>query len=388
MQITRLDTIFVSPGEPVSFGSRHRNWIFVKVSTDSGLHGIGEAFETGHAKSVESAVSEFSRWLIGEDPTRIVRNWQALYRGLRYPLGTVTLSALSAIEHALWDISGKACGLPVYKMLGGPARDRMRAYASPVAFPGVSLVDDARTLVDLGFSAVKFVPQPDDYARKTSQVVLAESVARVRSVREAVGDEIDICIDYHGRSFSPAEAIAFARAVEPYRPFFLEEPALSENPDSLVEIKSKTAIPIAAGERAVTRESMRALIDRRAVHIVQPEPTANGGLLETVKLAAMAEYAHVMVAPHHAASLVALAVCAHIDAAVPNFLIQEVNLKLDSQVAREVIVDPPKLEAGYLTLPDKPGLGVELNEEAAKDYPYQPFDRRVVENLDGSIGLY
>jgi galactonate dehydratase len=377
MKIAAVKTFMVNPGHRVPWGTGYgKNYAFVKVYTDAGIDGLGEAFHSLD-EPIEGTIRKFERWLIGKDPTRIAYNWSAIYRGLRYPLGTAELAALSAVEHALWDIAGKACGLPVYKMLGGPTRNHIRVYASPNAFVGNTLVEQAKNAVAAGFTALKFAPQPDEYATKSTDQVLTESIQRVQMVREAVGKEIDICLDYHGRSFSPADAIRLAKALEPYNIFFLEEPALSENPDSLVEAKAKTNIPIAAGERCVTRDSMRQLIEKRAVHIIQPEPTANGGILETVKLAAMAELNHVVVAPHHACGPVALAVCTHIDATIPNFLIQECNVDLNSQCVRDVIVNPPRIENGFLTLPDLPGLGAELNEGAVRDYPPR----------DGSIGL-
>jgi len=180
-------------------------------------------------------------------------------------LGTATLAALSAVEQPLWDIAGKACGLPVYRMLGGPCRDRIRVYASGRFFLGRDLVEAARELVEAGYTAVKFTPQPDDYASKSVQTMLVESVERVKAVRQAVGEGVDICLDYHGRSLSPADAVRLAQAIEPYHPFFLEEPALTENPDALAEVKAKTNIPIAGGERCIHRECFKEVMEKRAV---------------------------------------------------------------------------------------------------------------------------
>jgi len=393
MKITGVRSFFVNSGGRVSWGTGHtQNYVFVKVYTDRGIDGLGETFHSLD-EPIEGALRKFERWLIGQDPTRIQHNWQAIYRGLRYPLGTAELSALSAIEHALWDISGKACGLPVYKMLGGPTRDRIRLYASFGALSNVVELSEsepaqvAAKAVEAGFTALKFGPQPEGYETLRSQEIIDQAAQRVRAVRTAVGPDVDICLDYHGRSFSPSEAIRMAAAVEPYNIFFLEEPALSEYPDSLAEVKAKTSIPIAAGERAVTRDSMRQLIEKRAVHIIQPEPTANGGILETVRMAAVADLHHIAVAPHHACSPVALLACAHIDASIPNFLIQECNVDLETPLARDIFIDPPRLVNGYLELPQRPGLGIELNEEAAVAYPGCPNDRPIIVNADGSIGL-
>ena len=213
MKITGVRVFHLYPGTDESGNRRGKYWnfVFVKVYTDAGIDGVGEAFASGKAKTTEAAVYEYERWLVGKDPTEVLRNWLAYYRGSRYPLGTATKAALSAVEIALWDISGKACGLPVYKMLGGPVRDRIRLYASMAVSPDLSEIADA---VERGFTAVKFGPQPDGYEAMPPGQVLAESVKRVRRAREVAGPGVDILLDYHGRSFSPTEAIKFAHALE------------------------------------------------------------------------------------------------------------------------------------------------------------------------------
>ena len=385
MQIERLRTIRVNKGGTVPWGTGNaNNYVFVKVDTDEGLSGLGEAFHSLD-EPIEAAVAKFERSLVREDPNAISHNWQRIYRGLRYPLGTAELSALSAIEHALWDIKGKRLGVPIYELLGGPTRDSIRLYSG--LGKAASVADAAEEVVRRGFSALKFGPQPEAFGELSESEIIRKSVERVRSVRERVGPDIDICLDYHGRSFSPIEAVKLGRELEHLGIFFLEEPALSESPESLLEAKQKTAIPIAAGERAVTRGNMRDLIALRAVHIIQPEPTANGGILETFKLAALAESVHIAVAPHQACSPVSLLVNAHIDAAIPNFLIQECNCFPYSPVSREILSPLPEIRKGTLQLPALPGLGIELNEEAAADHPGKPYDRPIIIGHDGSVGL-
>ncbi len=394
MKITHLNVFTVNPGRKVSWGTGWaKNTVLVKVYTDEGIEGLGEAFH-GLDEPIEGALRKFERWLVGKDPTRILHNWQAIYRGLRYPLGTATLSALSAVEQALWDIAGKACGLPVYKMLGGPTRDRIRLYASgPLCEPrhfdlgGDDLVGACQARVDEGFTAVKFTPQPIDYKAKGPEEIHRDAVERVRSVREAVGDDIDICLDYHGRSFSVTEAVRLAQAIEPYHPLFLEEPTLTENPDALVEAKMKTSIPIAGGERCVNREQLRGLLEKRALHILQPEPLVNGGIFETVKWAFLCELYHVTVAPHQACGPVSLLVCAHIDASIPNFLIQECHINPEDPFVKDLFSPTPRIKDGHLELPESPGLGIELNEEDVAGYPGKPYDRAVIVEHDGAIGL-
>ncbi len=394
MRITHLNVFVVNPGRKVSWGTGWgKNTILVKVYTDKGIDGLGEAFHSLD-EPIEGSLIKFVRWLEGKDPTRILHNWQAVYRGLRYPLGTAELAALSAVEQALWDIAGQACGLPVYRMLGGPTRDRVRLYASgylcqPRHFDleGDDLVGAAVGCVAQGFSAVKFTPQPDDYQGKSPEYIHQAAVERVRRVREAVGDDIDICLDYHGRSFSVTEAIRLAQAIEPYHPMFLEEPALTENPDALVEAKMKTSIPIAGGERCTSRDRLRDILEKRALHILQPEPTCNGGILETVKWAFVCELYHVVLAPHQACGPVSLLVNAHIDASITNFLIQECNVDVSDPFLKDLFHPMPVISDGHLQLPQTPGLGIELDEDAAARYERKPADRPVILEADGAIGL-
>ncbi len=394
MKITNLKLFVLNPGRKVSYGTGWgKNNVLVKVYTDEGIDGLGEAFHSLD-EPVEGALLKFERWLKDKDPTRILHNWQAIYRGLRYPLGTVELAALSAVEQALWDIAGKACGLPVHRMLGGPTRDRIRLYASgylcqPRHFglPGNDLVAAVKGCVEAGFTAVKFTPQPDDYEGKSPEYVHQAAVERVRSVREAVGQGIDICLDYHGRSFSVTEAVRLAQAIEPYHPLFLEEPALTENPDALVEAKLKTSIPIAGGERCISRDRLRELLEKRALHVLQPEPTCNGGILETVKWALLCELYHMVMAPHQACGPVSLLANCHIDAAITNFLIQECNVDVEDPFNTDLFSPMPTIEDGHLILRETPGLGIELNEDAVEKYPRKPYDRPVIIQNDGAIGL-
>ena len=404
MKITDLKLFLVSYGHNHPWGPEgcSQNYTWVKVYTDEGIDGVGEAFHSLE-DPIEGALRKYKRWLVGQDPTRVLHNWQAIYRGLRYPLGTAELAALSAVEQCLWDIAGKHCGLPVYKMLGGPVRDRIRAYHSGIwsqmpELVGLSVPQQAKVLADQGWNAIKSpVPQVEMRAERPALTLtradrsahsqLEEKVERVRGIREAVGDDVDICIDFGAQSFSPTPGIQLARALEPYNLIFLEEPASSENPDLLVEVKSKTRLPIASGERVVHRDLFRQVIQKQAVDIIQPEPTACGGILETVKRAAMADLYHILLAPHHASGPVALTACVHIDAVVPNFLIQEMSVDYNSARLHELFPELPVIEDGYIQLPTKPGLGIELNEDAARDYPPSPWDRPVVIQPDGSVDM-
>ncbi|MFQ6076298.1 MAG: galactonate dehydratase [Candidatus Bathyarchaeia archaeon] len=380
MKITGLKTFLVKEN---GIG---RNFIFLKISTDEGIEGIGEAYPTGKAKATETVLHDYERWLAGKDPTRVVYHWQALYRGSRFPLGTITMGALSGVELALWDIIGKRYGAPIYKLLGGPCRDKIRAYTHLQGSTPEELAEEARVLVKKGYTAMKFVPYPPDYCTLGPNAIVKRAVERVRAVREAVGDDVDILLDYHGTEFSAANAARMAKALEPFQPLFLEEPVLHENVDAMLEVKNKTTIPIATGERLFTRYGFRELLDKRAVDIIQPDPIACGGILETLRIGAMAEAYYVSLAPHNPCGPVATAGCLHVDACAPNFLIQE-HIPDDSPFRGSLVDEPMKLERGYFHLPTRPGLGIELDEEGLARYPFEPYDRRVAIREDGSIGL-
>jgi len=379
VKIVGLETFLVNPT------GRGRNWIYVKIRTDEGIEGVGEAFNTGKDKATEAVIHDYGRWLVGKDPTKVVYHWQALYRSSRFPLGTVSMGALSAVEQALWDITGKRYDAPVYKLLGGPCRERVRAYTHVHGDTPEELAKNASSIVRKGFTAIKFAPHPPNYLRKGVNAVIREAFERVKAVRDVVGEDVDICLDYHGVEFSPCNAVKMAKALEPLKPFFLEEPVLHENVEALLEVKSKTTIPIATGERLFTRYGFRELIEKRAADIVQPDPIVCGGILETLRIASEAETRYMTLAPHNPFSPVATAVCVHVDACAPNFLIQEYIP--DEGVRRKIVKKPIRFEDGYLLLPEEPGLGIELDEKILSEYPFRPWDREVAIKEDGSIGL-
>jgi len=391
MKITDIQTFFVC-GQWATEG-RKRNFIFVKVLTDEGIEGIGECFNTGSFGdlAIAEVIKGYKRWLLGKDPTRIVHHWQAIYRSSRFPMGTIQMAALSGVEIALWDILGKKLGVPVYKLLGGPCRDKIRAYVSLFVYGKTESPEElsktASEVVRRGYTALKFNPNPPDYAKKDPDQITKAAFQRVRAVRDAVGDDILVCLDYAGTEFSPANAIKMAKVLEPLNPFFLEEPVLWENIQATAEVKANTIIPIATGERLQTIYGFKELIETRAVDIIQPDPILCGGILETIKIAAMAEVNYITVAPHNPFGPVETAVSVNIDSSIPNFLIQEYKPD-DKPPRRDMIVEPLKFNRGYIELPTRPGIGVELNEDSFSKYPYEPFDRAVVIREDGSIGLY
>lgn len=349
MKITRLETIHVRP-----------RWMFLKIHTDKGISGWGEPMLEGRALTVEKAVHEIGRSLIGEDPRNIERLWQKFHRGTFYRGGPVLMSALSGIDQALWDILGKSLGVPIYQLLGGKVRDRIRLYGwLNVAETGdyVSDVAQAMERDTRRFTAYKFVPIPVCESLETPAYV-DKVVAAVAGLRKTLGNDIDMALDFHGRC-SPALAKQLCKALEPHHPFFIEEPVLPTNPAALGEIKAGTTIPIATGERLYSRWDFASVIQNQWASVIQPDLSHAGGISEVRRIASMAEVYDIPIAPHCPLGPIALAACLQVDAAVPNFLCQE-HLTLGEGYLRE----PVEVENGHAIIPDRPGLGIDVDEDA------------------------
>jgi galactonate dehydratase len=378
MKITRIQTYLVQEG--------HRNLVFVKVITDDGLEGIGEAYSVGPDEATAAVVHDFERWLVGEDPANIEHLWQLMYNGTRFPGGSVVNAAISGIEHALWDIQGKALGVPVYRLLGGRCRDRVRVYQGCGGATPEELADNARALIArYGYTALKIGPHPPDADRMPANAVIREAARRLEAVREAVGPDVDIGVDPHAKIFEPARAVAMAQALKPYQPFFFEEPLRPENMDALAKIAAQIDIPLATGEMLYTKFQFRDLLVRQCVDIIQPDVCCAGGLLECKKIAAMAEAFYVTVAPHNPMGPVATAVNVQLAACIPNFLILE-YIPDDRPGRQDLVREPLRVIDGHIPVPDRPGLGIELNEEAFELHPFRPWRRGVPIRADGSVG--
>lgn len=349
MKIMGLETMHVKP-----------RWLFLKVHTDEGIVGYGEPILEGRARTVEMAVRELGEHLMGEDPLRIEHLWQTMYRGAFYRGGPILTSAISGVEEALWDILGKHLNVPVYQLLGGAVRERIRLYAHAGGATPEECAENALRRVREGFTALKTTPFGAVRIVDTLEVV-KKAEARIRAMREAVGDKVDIAIDCHGR-LSPVMAIRMAKALEPYHPMFLEEPCLPENVDTMVTVARSTSIPIATGERLFTKWGFREVLEKQAASILQPDLSHAGGIFECRKIAAMAEAYYAAVAPHCPLGPIALASCIQLDACTPNFLIQE-HVTLGDGYLKE----PFRLKNGYIDVPKKPGLGIELDEEALRE---------------------
>lgn len=355
MKIVKLETFFVKP-----------RWLFLKMTTDNGLVGWGEPIVEGRARTVAMAIAEMEGYLIGKDPRMIETHWQAMYRGTFYRGGAVLTSALSGIEQAMWDIKGKHHGVPVYELLGGPCRQRIRMYAGCHGHSRDEVEQAARHRLEQGFTAIK-TALPTPVRDVETPAFVAEQASRFAAMREAVGPGVDIAIDFHGR-VGPAMAIRFAEALSPYHPMFIEEPCLPDNVDAMVRIARATTIPIATGERLFTRWGFREVIEKQAAAILQPDVCHAGGILEVKKIAAMAEVYYASVAPHNPLGPISLASCLQVDAAIPNFLIQEhPGMEEGWDLGQGYLKSPFVIRDGYIDLPTGPGLGIEVDEQVVAE---------------------
>jgi galactonate dehydratase len=365
MKVTKLETFLVQP-----------RWLFLKVHTDSGIVGLGEPVVEGRAETVAAAVKEIEPYLIGKDPRQVAHHWQAIYRHAFYRGGPVLTSALSGIDIALWDIKGKALGVPVYELLGGPTRSKVRVYAharTPAAI---------RQGVAAGFTAFKTGPQfrrkYPRYIETLSQVNYA--VEQFALLRKAGGDDVDIAIDFHGK-VSPALAKVLIKGLEPYQPMFVEEPVNCQNHDVMAEIARGTHLPIATGERVFTKWGFREVLEKRAATILQPDLCHAGGITEVRLIAGMAEAYYATIAPHNPLGPISLAAGIQLAAAIPNFLCQEqVNLGDGYLKAPFVVKD------GFVDVPTGPGLGIELDDAAvAKKIGHKWRSTESYDEDDGSV---
>jgi galactonate dehydratase len=359
----------------------------VKVETDEGLHGVGEAYSAGPNQAVAEVIDDFETWLIGQDPREVERLWHLMYNGSRFPPGVVTSGAISGIEHALWDIKGKALGAPVWELLGGKCRDRIRVYQSPYGDSPEELAANAVRLIELyKFTALKIVPFPSEFHSLSWNETVKQVARRAEAVRRAIGDDVDLAVDLHAKLFEPVKALQIAAMLEQYDLLFLEEPFRPENIDALATFKRQVSVPIATGECLYTKNQFRSVLVKEAADYVQPDICAAGGLLELKKIAGMAESFYVSVIPHNPLGPVATAVNAHFAACTANFVILEYKTD-DESPRRDMVKEPMRLKDGYLELPTGPGLGIDLNEEYLLQNPSTGWRRRLPVRPDGSLAF-
>jgi galactonate dehydratase len=347
VKITDIKTYLVNANSGMHADRpRGRNWVFCRIATDAGLHGVGEG--GGWPAVVQRGLEEIAPLLIGEDPFAIERLWLKVYDVLHGHglTGSVRGGVISAIDMALWDIKGKALGVPVYELLGGKVRDRIRLYAH------ASSVEQGRALIERGYTAFKCSPSP----------------AVLRTLREALGNDVEIGVHCHGE-FSPGGALQLARAIEPWEPAFLEEPTHPDDLDALEWLSKRTSVPLASGERLFSKWAFRDLLQRRAIEIAQPEITRIGGITEGKKIATLAEAFSVKIAPHDGSvGPIAEMANIHVLACSPNCIYLEHkvgDVPWRTEVATGVIPE----DNGYIPVPNLPGLGIDLSEEAIAAHP-------------------
>ena len=363
-------------------------YLFVKVHTDEGISGLGESGAHGYLEASGSAVETFKRYLIGQDPLRIEHHWQYLYRSTHFR-GAAIMGALSAIDIALWDIAGKFFGVPCYQLLGGKCRDKARVYYHVNGNTREKLVQGCIDAKNDGFTAIGHLTPLLDESRsipyfKTHADKMQDAIDAVGSYREAVGNDVDLCVEIH-RRLTPSEAIVLARGIEQFHPFFYEDPIVPDSFDAMGLVAQNIHIPIATGERLHTIYEFQALLSRGAVQYVRPDVCMAGGLTHSKKIAAIAEAHHVAVVPHNPLSPVSTAACIQLAACIPNFALQEYPSAESKPPKSEIVKSALRLEDGFLIVPDSPGLGIELAEDAQERHPYAPRGLTTRLHVDGSV---
>lgn len=347
------------------------NWVFVKVYTDEGIAGVGEGTLEYKEKAFFGAVEHIKEYLVGKNPLEIENHWHHIYRDAYWRGGPVLMSALSAVETALWDILGKHLGVPVYQLLGGKVNDKVRIYVNGW-FSGAKtpeqFAEKAKTAVQRGVTAMKWDPFGKSYLQ-ISNKDLDTAVRCVAMVREAVGNGIDLLIEGHGR-FDIPTAIRIAKELEPFKPMWFEEPVPPDNLDALKAVRDKSPVAVSAGERLYSRWDYKNLFDKMCADYIQPDISHAGGVSELKKIAAEAECRYIAFAPHNPSGPVANAATLQLAACCPNFTILEIMYS-DVTWRKDVTDEALTYEDGYLQIPDKPGLGIEINEEACLMHPYQ-----------------
>lgn len=364
MKITKLETFIA--------GNPWKNWLFVKVHTDEGIHGIGEGTLNGFARTVEAAIHELSHVVIGMDPFDVEVMSLRLFRDVYSDGGQIQGSALAAIETACWDIMGKVTGQPLYKLLGGRCHDKLRIYANGwYRGPRTpeSYAEKAKIVKAKGYTALKFDPFGNAW-RTVEPKDFQLAIDIIQAVREAVGDEVDLLIEGHNR-FSVHTALQFADKMAPYHPTWFEAPVPPQRISAMVEVAKRSPVPVACGEDYYCREQFMELLKHDAVHIIQLEPQFLG-ISASKQVAGMVHAANGVIAPHSAQGPICSIVCAHLNMATPNFFLHEIFDEFNEPWEEEILTNPMPIDRGYVVPPDGPGLGTDLNIEEILKHPYQP----------------
>ena len=384
MKITKITSTVVN--------AKMRNWVIVRVYTDvAGLIGIGEATVEFQAQAVVGAIDDLAPLIVGRDPREIERNWQILYRHPFFKGGVVTMSAISGIDQALWDISAKDLNVPLYRILGGLARDRVRMYdhlgggnsdAVYNSDSGSSFAEKMKKSISDGFTAVKILAVP-----KSGPLGEAENLRHagelMEAARSAAGPDVDIMIDFHGRT-TAAQAIAYSRVLEPFNPLFLEEVVQPDQVEAMKVARAGIRVPLAAGERLLTRADFLPILEDGLIDVAQPDVCHAGGVTEIRRIASLCETYGVTMAPHNPLGPIATMVNVHLGLTIPNFLIQEV-MRADVPWRNEVFTGVPEIEDGFIYPPTAAGIGVEMDEILAAEHPFNAVSATQWFHHDGSV---
>jgi galactonate dehydratase len=373
MKVTDVKHFLAHPG------GRGKNLCFVKVETDEGVYGWGEAYtQSDRDTQITAHIDQLKRYLIGRDPRNIKHFMQIAYDDFAGRRSAMDLwCALSGIEQAMWDITGKVAGMPVHMLLGGACRSQIRVYAN--GWSGSTnpqtLAERAQEVVEMGFTAMKFDPIPGPWRTYVSKDVENAAIENVEAVRDAVGWDVDILVEMH-RRLAPMHARRIAREIERFRPFWYEEPVLAENIDALAAVKRDINLPVVTGEELYTKFEFREVFEKQAADIINPDVCNVGGILELKEIAAMAEPYFVVVSPHnYNSTTLGLAATLQVSAAIPNFLITEYFVNLE-EFGKDIAKVPFEVKDSYIQVPTTPGIGIDLDEDRLANYPYQPFPAR------------
>ena len=373
MKVTDVKHFLAHPG------GRGKNLCFVKVETDEGVYGWGEAYtQSDRDTQITAHIDQLKRYLIGRDPRNIKHFMQIAYDDFAGRRSAMDLwCALSGIEQAMWDITGKVAGMPVHMLLGGACRSQIRVYAN--GWSGSTnpqtLGERAQEVVEMGFTAMKFDPIPGPWRTYVSKDVENAAIENVEAVRDAVGWDVDILVEMH-RRLAPMHARRIAREIERFRPFWYEEPVLAENIDALAAVKRDINLPVVTGEELYTKFEFREVFEKQAADIINPDVCNVGGILELKEIAAMAEPYFVVVSPHnYNSTTLGLAATLQVSAAIPNFLITEYFVNLE-EFGKDIAKVPFEVKDSYIQVPTTPGIGIDLDEDRLANYPYQPFPAR------------
>jgi galactonate dehydratase len=356
-------------------------FLLVRVYTDEGIIGNGEAGLWAHHKTVYQAIEDLSAYYIGKDPLRIEHHYQTVSRDTHF-MGAVISAAMSAIDIALWDILGKSVGLPVHQLLGGKVRDKVKVFANVTGNNVAEMAESARSQVEAGYLSLRTQPFFPNWEAQTPTQTITDAIAIVAAIREAVGFGIDVGLEIH-RNLRPEEAIVLAAELAPYRLLYYEDPLAPESLEAMEYIARHINLPMATGERFYNIYQFKDLIDRKIVSLIRPDVSLAGGFTQVKKIAAMAEAAFVGIFPHLMGSPVNVAAFIHLDAAIPNYVLMESHTTTD--VYNEIVDQPVERQGGYILVSDRPGIGLEIDESKLARFPYKPKQIVGSFHADGSV---